>query len=942
MTHGPAKEVHLVGLRCNLEDPAWRQRQAAVDELLAHGKANPEAALETVEAVLPVFQSHKPWRARAAALRVLKGCDQEVHLKTLEKLVVKDQNAQPSDVGADPLAEGASDEAQPADEEREGDGILNEVQLESETSMAPTEGSREVGHEEVEDENADRVVADIPIPVQLSGNRHQDGDDASIASSFNFLSDSEESAETPQPRLPPSAEPLLWAMAARVEAGDSDLAVYDQLRVAKMARLAFEGEVAAVTGEDAKMQVMALKLLADFGGSQDLHQLLKVAAKSQRPDVRQAAAVAATRITGRHPGKANVQATARLFLQLFDDEDALVRREAVGGLAGIDMRSLNAPRLSLLCPLLRALSDEDVATRRLAAQGLMEKAKQLIQLPQTVWHGYGQQAGVGLAAIRTASGDEVEALLLHVFQESRDWWCFRAAVTLALSLSGNVKNKAWEVLLDRLSFSSGSAIAKGVGDLNDDLRCTVSVRLGIPQPAILDRERTEDALKHLESGWWRLRTQATQVLIQAVQSGCYEAGMGVVKKLSHTSSRVRLAAVGILSHISMCMPDVLLRTTEGLLVRLSDPVADVREAAHATIIRIATNGVFDDQALRAVLRPLLQGPSAEERRVCSQVLLNIAEVEVHGPRLAMMICGIIVRALVTSDVNGSDAKNVALSLLAQTAPCKHPAATAMLTQLIKTDDDPSVRLAALDALQAVAGVGSRHLKEAALHLVLDEDDVVRDAAAEILEHLDLTEEEDALPGDLDLPVIEQESLGKNIAEEPQGSTQQPEQGTSESQDIGEMGQRLLGLAEQFQSLQSLDLSDQGKQMEQVLQSQDQEALRQWLHEIFPQLEGMLTPGPKYPMGVYLDELRVMEIFEGSPAEKAGILIGDILQKVNGVEITTQEELRKELDVAGDKCLLVERAGGEVEVMIHLGGEHQLMQEVVVSAGTNLPDIADIC
>ena len=30
-------------------------------------------------------------------------------------------------------------------------------------------------------------------------------------------------------------------------------------------------------------------------------------------------------------------------------------------------------------------------------------------------------------------------------------------------------------------------------------------------------------------------------------------------------------------------------------------------------------------------------------------------------------------------------------------------------------------------------------------------------------------------------------------------------------------------------------------------------------------------GPKYPMGVYLDELRVMEIFEGSPAEKAASL-----------------------------------------------------------------------
>jgi len=32
-------------------------------------------------------------------------------------------------VGADPLAEGASDEAQPADEEREGDGILNEARI---------------------------------------------------------------------------------------------------------------------------------------------------------------------------------------------------------------------------------------------------------------------------------------------------------------------------------------------------------------------------------------------------------------------------------------------------------------------------------------------------------------------------------------------------------------------------------------------------------------------------------------------------------------------------------------------------------------------------------------------------------------------------------------------------------------------------------------------
>ncbi|CAK9099782.1 unnamed protein product [Durusdinium trenchii] len=96
----------------------------------------------------------------------------------------------------------------------------------------------------------------------------------------------------------------------------------------------------------------------------------------------------------------------------------------------------DAPRLTLFCPLLRALSDKDVGTRRCAAEGLLEKAEQLIRLPQTVWHGYGQPAGVGLAAIRTASGDEVEALLMEVLQESRDWWCFRAGATLALSLSG--------------------------------------------------------------------------------------------------------------------------------------------------------------------------------------------------------------------------------------------------------------------------------------------------------------------------------------------------------------------------------------------------------------------------------------------------------------------------------------------------------------------------
>eukprot|EP00913_Durusdinium_trenchii_P009375 g8811.t1 len=48
---------------------------------------------------------------------------------------------------------------------------------------------------------------------------------------------------------------------------------------------------------------------------------------------------------------------------------------------------------------------------------------------------------------------DVEALLMEVLQESRDWWCFRAGATLALSLSGSAKNKAWDMLLDRFWLS---------------------------------------------------------------------------------------------------------------------------------------------------------------------------------------------------------------------------------------------------------------------------------------------------------------------------------------------------------------------------------------------------------------------------------------------------------------------------------------------------------
>ncbi|CAK9099272.1 unnamed protein product [Durusdinium trenchii] len=292
----------------------------------------------------------------------------------------------------------------------------------------------------------------------------------------------------------------------------------------------------------------------------------------------------------------------------------------------------------------------------------------------------------------------------------------------------------------------------------------------------------------------------------------------------------------------------------------------------------------------------------------------------------MISSGLIVRALMTGEVSSSDAKNVALSLLAEIAPRKHPPATSVLTQMAKADADPSVRLAALDALKAIAGEGSWQLKEAALHLVLDEDDVVRDAAAEILEHLDLTEEpadlqtgepDDApregeqgdLPGCLTLSIAEDDATAP-VSTEPHRGPEEP-QAFAEAH-VLDVEQTLSELAQHFQSVQCLNES-QCLQMDQLLK--DEKAM-QWLHEKFQQFqliegEGIeVTPGPRYPMGAYLDDLRVLEVIEDSVAAKAGVLPGDIIQQVDDVEITTQEELRQQMDVPGRKRFLVERAGEE--------------------------------
>ncbi|CAJ1337097.1 unnamed protein product [Effrenium voratum] len=113
---------------------------------------------------------------------------------------------------------------------------------------------------------------------------------------------------------------------------------------------------------------------------------------------------------------------------------------AAGNLKLLEVKE--APRGSLLAPLVCALQDKDPRLVSLTGYQLMK-------------HGYGQPAGVGLAAIRTAAGDEAGG---HPEDEGfrsqtaasggRDWWCLSAAITLALALAGSAKTKAWEVLLD--------------------------------------------------------------------------------------------------------------------------------------------------------------------------------------------------------------------------------------------------------------------------------------------------------------------------------------------------------------------------------------------------------------------------------------------------------------------------------------------------------------
>ncbi|CAJ1427128.1 unnamed protein product, partial [Effrenium voratum] len=242
-----------------------------------------------------------------------------------------------------------------------------------------------------------------------------------------------------------------------------------------------------------------------------------------------------------------------------------------------------------------------------------------------------------------------------------------------------------------------------------------------------------------------------------------------------------------------------------------------------------------------------------------------------------------------------------------------------------------VRLAALDALAAVAG-GSRQLKDAALYLILDEDDVVRDAAAEILEHLDL-EEQEAEEEEHELQELQPqqaEEVRENIPKEP-----------SEAEAMAQEAPGVVQTEEVFLHIQrdgqthaipvQLDASSADFLRDGVLAWEDPPDSRSRKMGVildaasadFLRAHGVLDwedppDSRSRKMGVILEGLIVTTVMPGTCAEQAGMKEGDELLKVDGVELTTQEELCEEINKGQPrKQFLIAREDSEVELCLQL-------------------------
>ena len=90
-------------------------------------------------------------------------------------------------------------------------------------------------------------------------------------------------------------------------------------------------------------------------------------------------------------------------------------------------------------------------------------------------------------------------------------------------------------------------------------------------------------------------------------------------------------------------------------------------------------------------------------------------------------------------------------------------------------------------------------------------------------------------------------------------------------------------------------------------------------------EVMPVPGERPYLGIrYIQRARgaeVQEVIPGSPAEEAGLRVGDLIRKVDGRAVTSNRPLADVLSAyrPGDRVVLtVEREGREIEIRVTLG------------------------
>lgn len=503
----------------------------------------------------------------------------------------------------------------------------------------------------------------------------------------------------------------------------------------------------------------AVDLLTETGGTSDLTETLQDAASSREPSavVRAAAVSAVSRLALKFSGLSNVEAAGQMLSKRLGDPDSFVRHEAAVALALMQAQLTTEGSTgwsqikSPISRLLPALLDKDVRVRLMAA----------------------------MAIRRVELSLEEEMMLLPYFQAA-DWWAFRAC-SLAVFGDGSaplpgrfstapraqVKTAAWDAILARRNSTSrtsaAATVAAGVASLgrslsllSEDLRAAVSSHLGLPSGQSEERRKTEDALRHLEDSWWRVRSAAVDYLGKALAAGNFEAGTGALSRLGHTSSRVRLAAAEVLGNLSAnSLQDLALKIVRKLLERLEDPVAEVRLAAAFALKSAASKGGIVDPAVEATVQRLFCSVTVESRRALRDVLVAYAEAAQHGPRLAAVATFLLVRCLTSGQAPAPEMRDAAIAVLAHIAPPLHPGAAAVLSRLALVDSEPSLRLAALDALSQLAKraeqsgaetapaegertqwrTGVAAALEVSRRLLEDPDEVVQEAAHELFQQL---------------------------------------------------------------------------------------------------------------------------------------------------------------------------------------------------------------